>query len=168
VLGVVGNSLAALMFISGIGSLVGNLSSVHLLKRTRAANVAYKCAISSVTVLLLWPICAPWVWLIFVLQFIYSAGGAGFPAVQQSRLVAIAPTLASATIALNSAITYLGGAVGSSLGALAINIVGPRYMAWVAVIFTLSSLTSSILGERAARNAPEFLDAQAIRIGQAK
>jgi predicted MFS family arabinose efflux permease len=95
------------------------------------------------------------VWLIFVLQFIYSAGGAGFPAVQQSRLVAVAPTLASATIALNSSITYLGGATGASLGAVAINVVGPRYLAWVAVIFTLSSLTCSVVGERASRNEIE-------------
>jgi predicted MFS family arabinose efflux permease len=164
VLGIAGNTFAALMFLSGIGSLAGNLASVQMLKRISAANVAYKCAISAATVLLLWPICAEWVWLIFVLQFIYSAGGAGFPAVQQSRLVAVAPTLASATIALNSSITYLGGAIGSSLGSVAITVVGPRYMAWVAAIFTLASLTFSILGERAARTAPEFLDTQAIKI----
>jgi len=133
--------------------LVGNLTSVQMLKHTSAANVAYKCAISAATVLLLWPLCAEWVWVIFILQFIYAAGGAGFPAVQQSRLVAVAPGLASATIAMNSSITYLGGAVGSALGAVAIDIVGPRYMAWVAVVFILGSLTCSILGERAARNS---------------
>jgi predicted MFS family arabinose efflux permease len=153
VLNIYGTTLAALLFISGIGSLIGNLSSVQMLKRMGASSVAYKCAITAATVLVLWPICADWVWLIFVLQFIYSAGGAGFPAVQQSRLVAVAPTLASATIALNSSITYLGGAVGSTLGAAAINIVGPRYLAWVAVVFTLSSLACSVMGERASRIA---------------
>ncbi len=161
---VAGNALAALLFVSGIGSLVGNLSSVQMLKRMSAASVAYKCAISAASVLILWPICAQWVWLIFILQFVYSAGGAGFPAVQQSRLVSVAPTLASATIAMNSSVTYLGGAIGSSLGSAAITIVGPRYMAWVAVVFTLSSLACSILGERAARTAPEFLETQAINI----
>ena len=164
VLGISGNTFAALMFLTGIGSLVGNLTSVQMLKHTSAANVAYKCAISAATVLILWPLCAEWVWVIFILQFIYAAGGAGFPAVQQSRLVAVAPGLASATIAMNSSITYLGGAVGSALGAVAIDIVGPRYMAWVAVVFILSSLTCSILGERAARRSPDFLDTQAIKI----
>jgi predicted MFS family arabinose efflux permease len=168
VLHIDGNLLATMMFITGIGSLVGNLTSVQMLKRMTASNVAYKCAISAATVLILWPLCAQWVWLIVVLQFIYGAGGAGFPAVQQSRLVAVAPTLASATIALNSSITYLGGAIGSSLGALAITIVGPRYMAWVAVVFTLSSLACSIIGERAARVAPEFLEAQAMKVQQVK
>jgi predicted MFS family arabinose efflux permease len=166
VLGIVGYALSALMFVSGIGSLIGNLTSVHLLKRTSAAAVAYKCALSSTLVLILWPIAADWLWLIFVLQFIYSAGGAGFPAVQQSRLVAVAPSLASATIALNSSITYLGGAVGSSLGAVAINFVGPRYMAWVAVVFVLGSLACSIAGERFARVAPEFLDTQKMKAQQ--
>ncbi len=163
VLGVVGDKLSALMFVSGIGSLIGNLTSVQMLKRTSAANVAYKCALSSVFVLLAWPLAAEWLWLIFILQFIYSAGGAGFPAVQQARLVAVAPTLASATIALNSSITYMGGAIGSSLGAVAINVVGPRYMAWVAVFFVLASLACSIVGERYARVAPEFLDTQAMK-----
>ena len=151
VLNISGNVFAALMFVSGIGSLFGNLISVQMLKRTGAANVAYKCAGTAAIVLILWPLCANWIWLIFVLQFIYSAGGAGFPAVQQSRLVAVAPALASATIAMNSSITYLGGGIGSTLGANAINIVGPRYMAWVAVIFTLSSLACSIVGEKASQ-----------------
>jgi len=167
VLGIDGNVLAALLFVSGIGSLVGNLSSVQMLKHMSAASVAYKCAISAAVVLVLWPLCAQWVWLIFVLQFIYSAGGAGFPAVQQARLVAVAPSLASATIAMNSSITYLGGAIGSSLGSIAITIVGPRYMAWVAVVFTLGSLACSIIGERAARVAPEFLETQAIKAHKA-
>jgi predicted MFS family arabinose efflux permease len=166
VLGVVGDTLSALMFVSGIGSLVGNLSSVQMLRRMSASSVAYKCAISAATVLILWPLCADWVWVIFILQFVYGAGGAGFPAVQQSRLVAVAPTLASATIALNSSITYMGGAIGSSLGAVAINVVGPRHMAWVAVIFTLSSLACSMVGERFAQTAPEFLDTQAMKAAQ--
>jgi len=164
VLGISGTSLAALLFVSGIGSLIGNLSSVQMLKTMGAASVAYKCAIIAAVVLILWPLCADWLWVIFILQFIYSAGGAGFPAVQQSRLVSVAPTLASATIALNSSITYLGGALGASLGAIAINIVGPRHMAWVAVFFTLSSLACSIIGERASRKGPGFNDTQAIQI----
>jgi predicted MFS family arabinose efflux permease len=166
VLGVVGFMLSALVIASGIGSLVGNLTSVQMLKRANASTVAYKCAISAATVLILWPLCADWVWVIFILQFIYGAGGAGFPAVQQSRLVSVAPTLASATIALNSSITYLGGAVGASMGAVAINVVGPRYMAWVAVFFTLSSLACLIFAERLVRTAPEFLDTQAMKAAQ--
>jgi predicted MFS family arabinose efflux permease len=151
VLGVTGQMLALLLLVSGIGSLIGNLFSVHLLRRLSAANVAYKCNAIAAAVLILWPLCADWLWVIFALQFITAAGGAGFPAVQQSRLVAVAPMLASATIALNSSVTYLGGAVGSVLGAGAINIVGPRYMAWVAVIFTLCALTCSVMGDKASQ-----------------
>lgn len=164
VLGMDGNTFAAFMFLNGIGSLAGNLGSVQMLKTMGAANVAYKCAIVAATVLLLWPLCAGWMWVIFVLQFIYSAGGAGFPAVQQSRLVAVAPSLASATIALNSSITYLGGAIGASLGALALNLVGGRYMAWVSAVFILASLACSVLGERAARKSTDLLQTQKIKI----
>jgi len=151
VLNVTGQMLAVLLFVAGIGSLAGNLLSVHMLKRLSAANVAYKCNVISAGVLLLWPLCADWVWAIFVLQFFYAAGGAGFPAVQQSRLVAVAPMLASATIALNSSVTYLGGALGSLLGAGAINVTGPRYMAWVAVMFVLAALACSVIADRVSK-----------------
>lgn len=148
VLNVTGTMFAAVQFVSGIGSLSGNLLSVQLLRRMSAASVAYKCAIITLAVLILWPLCANWLLLIFILQFVYSGGGAGFPAVQQSRLVAVAPSFASATIALNSSVTYLGGAIGASLGAMALNVVGPRYMAWIAAVFILGSLACSIIGER--------------------
>jgi hypothetical protein len=39
-------------------------------------------------------------------------------------------------------------------------------MAWVAVIFTLSSLACSMVGERFAQTAPEFLDTQAMKAAQ--
>lgn len=151
VLGVSGIMLSAVLFVSGIGSLIGNLLSVQMLQRMSAASVAYKCNAIVAVMLILWPLGAQWLWAIFVIQFISSAGGAGFPAVQQSRLVAVAPMFASATIALNSSVTYLGGAVGSLLGAGAINVVGPRYMAWVAVIFTIMALGCSVLGEHASK-----------------
>jgi MFS transporter, DHA1 family, inner membrane transport protein len=152
VLGIEGNALAALLLVNGIGSLIGNLSSVQLLRRFGAAKVAYKCAIAAITVLTLWPFCTSWLWSIYALQFVYAAGGAGFPAVQQARLVAVAPNLASATIALNSSVTYLGGALGASLGSAALSIVGARHMAWVAAVCMAASLSCSWLGERSAKS----------------
>jgi predicted MFS family arabinose efflux permease len=91
-----------------------------------------------------------WTAAIYVAQFVWSLGSAGFPAVQQARLVAVAPMLAAATIALNSSMTYLGGSIGATIGASAWTVVAPRFMPWVGLIFVLAALGCSVLGERAA------------------
>jgi predicted MFS family arabinose efflux permease len=148
--GISGPALAALLFTSGIGGLLGNLLSVRLIRRVGATNVAYKCNGVSAVVLLLWPFVASWTAAIYVAQFVWSLGNAGFPAVQQARLVAVAPMLAGATIALNSSMTYLGGSIGATIGASAWTVVAPRYMPWVGLIFVLAALGCSMLGERAA------------------
>jgi Arabinose efflux permease len=149
--GIAGPALAALLFVSGVGGLLGNLLSVRLIRRFGATSVAYKCNGSSAIVLLLWPFIASWTAAIYVTQFVYSLGSAGFPAVQQARLVAVAPLLAAATIAMNSSMTYLGGAIGASIGASAWTMLEPRFMPWVGFVFVVAALACSMLGERAAR-----------------
>jgi predicted MFS family arabinose efflux permease len=46
--------------------------------------------------------------------------------------------------------TYLGGAVGATIGARAWTVVQPRFMPWVGFTFVLAALACSMLGERAA------------------
>jgi len=149
--GISGPALAALFFTSGVGGLIGNVLSVRLVRRVGAAGVAYKCNMTSATMLLLWPLFASWLAAVFVVQFLWSLGSAGFPAVQQARLVAVAPQLAAATIALNSSVTYLGGSIGATIGASAWTLVAPRYMPWVGFFFVLGALACSVRGERTAR-----------------
>lgn len=148
--GISGPALAALLFTSGVGGLLGNLLSVRLVRRVGATKVAYKCNASSALMLLLWPLFASWAATIYVAQFLWSLGSAGFPAVQQARLASMAPMLAAATIALNSSMTYLGGSVGAAIGASAWNQVPARFMPWVGFVFVVAALGCSVLGERAA------------------
>ena len=148
--GITGPGLAALYFTAGTGGLIGNILSVRLVRRLGATNVAYKCNISSAIMLLLWPLMAFWTATIYVAQFLWSLGSAGFPAVQQARLVAVAPPLAAATIALNSSVTYLGGSIGATIGATAWTLVAPRFMPWVGLVFVAAALACSVLGEAAA------------------
>ena len=149
--GISGAGLAALLFTAGVGGLIGNLLSVQLVRRLGATRVAYKCNLVSAAMLLLWPLAASWAAMIYVVQFAWSLGSAGFPAVQQARLVAVAPALAAATIALNSSCTYLGGALGATIGSTAWGLVQPRFMPWIGLIFVLGALACSVSGESAAR-----------------
>jgi predicted MFS family arabinose efflux permease len=149
--GIAGAALALLLFIAGVGALLGNLLSIWMVRRFGATLVAYRCNISSATMLLLWPLFSFWTATIYIAQFLWSLGSSGFPAVQQARLVAVAPTFAAATIALNSSVTYLGIAVGASIGATAWPLVPPRFMSWVGFVFVVAALTCSVVGDRAAR-----------------
>jgi predicted MFS family arabinose efflux permease len=149
--GITGPALALLLFTSGVGAVIGNLLLVRLVRKHGATAVAYQCNITSATALLLWPFIAAWASAIYVVQFVWNMGSAGFPAVQQARLVAVAPMLAAATIAMNSSVTYLGMAVGASIGSTAWTLVPPRFIAWVGLVFVLIALTCSVLGDRAAR-----------------
>lgn len=154
--GITGPALAALFFVSGVGGLLGNVLSVRLIRRFGATSVAYKCNGSSAIMLLIWPFLASWAAAIYVAQFVYSLGSAGFPAVQQARLVAVAPLLAAATIALNSSMTYLGGAVGATIGSRAWTVLEPRFMPWVGCVFVVAALACSMLGERAAERVKGY------------
>jgi predicted MFS family arabinose efflux permease len=149
--GITGTALAALFFLSGVGGLIGNVLSVRMVRRLGATTVAYKCNIVTGLILLIWPVFAQWFICIYVMQFLWSLGNAGFPAVQQARLVAVAPGLAAATIALNSSVTYLGGSVGASIGATAWTLISARYMPWVGFVFIVAALACSYRGEAAAR-----------------
>jgi MFS transporter, DHA1 family, inner membrane transport protein len=149
--GITGPALALLLFTSGVGAVLGNLLSVRMVRSYGATLVAYRCNITSATILLLWPFIAAWATAIYIAQFVWNLGSAGFPAVQQARLVAVAPMLAAATIAMNSSVTYMGMAVGASIGATAWTMVPPRFMSWVGFVFVLVALTCSVIGDRAAR-----------------
>jgi MFS transporter, DHA1 family, inner membrane transport protein len=149
--GITGPALAALYFTAGTGGLLGNILSVRLVRRLGATSVAYKCNITSAVMLLLWPLLAFWTVAIYAAQFLWSLGSAGFPAVQQARLVAVAPPLAAATIALNSSVTYLGGSIGATMGATAWTLVPPRFVPWAGLVFVAAALACSMRGEAAAR-----------------
>ncbi|MGH8179219.1 MAG: MFS transporter [Steroidobacter sp.] len=149
--GVSGAVLAGLFFVNGVGGLIGNLASVRLIQRKGAGHVAYASGLLIAVAFALWPVFGVSLSLVFVLQVVWSLGSGAFPSSQQTRLVLVAPSLAAATIALNSSVGYLGTSLGTVLGATAWTLVGPRFLPWMGLIFVLGSLGCSVLGERAAR-----------------
>lgn len=149
--GISGQVLASLYFVNGLGGLIGNVWSVRLIRRTGAGRIAVVSGIFIALTFLVWPLAAMSLAAIFFLQVVWSLATGGFPSSQQTRLVMVNPSLASATIAMNSSVGYLGTSIGTMLGATAWDLVGPRYLAWVGFVFVLASLVCSYYGERAAR-----------------
>lgn len=148
--GLSGGGLAALYFVAGLGGLAGNLLAVPMIERHGAGRVAFAAGLSIAFTYVLWPLCAVSLTLIFMLQLVWSLGTGSFPPAQQTRLVMVNPAWASATIAMNTSIGYLGTSVGTTLGATAWTLVGPRYMPWLGLVFVLASFGCSMYGERVA------------------
>ena len=57
---------------------------------------------------------------VMALIAVWGLMGWAFPSVQQTRLVGMAPDLASVTLSLNASATYLGISVGAALGSVAV------------------------------------------------
>ncbi len=82
---------------------------------------------------------------------IWGLGSFSSNSLQQSRLVAIAPTLAAATVALNTSVVYVGQAIGAGLGGWFVSQAITPSIAWTACVLTGAALAASLLATRLAR-----------------
>jgi MFS transporter, DHA1 family, inner membrane transport protein len=79
---------------------------------------------------------------------LWGLGSFSSNSMQQSRLVGLAPALASATIALNTSVVYLGQALGAySGGYFVVGTIGSA-IAWSACGFTVLALLVSLFATR--------------------
>jgi MFS transporter, DHA1 family, inner membrane transport protein len=79
---------------------------------------------------------------------IWGLGSFSSNSLQQSRLVALAPPLASATVALNTSAVYLGQAIGAGIGGWFIDHGVNASIAWTACAFTAAALAASLVASR--------------------
>jgi MFS transporter, DHA1 family, inner membrane transport protein len=75
---------------------------------------------------------------------LWGLGSFAANSLQQSRLVALAPALASATVALNTSAVYLGQAVGSWVGGPLVK-ADASLMPWAAAGFLVAAMAASVL-----------------------
>ena len=96
--------------------------------------------------------------------------GWAFPVAQQARLVSLDPALASITLSLNTSALYIGVAVGSSLGGLAIRAGSVDWIGFVAAASDILALGWLVASEPALRrrDAPPAAPACAERLAPAE
>jgi MFS transporter, DHA1 family, inner membrane transport protein len=82
---------------------------------------------------------------------LWGLGSFSSNSLQQSRLVALAPPLAAATVALNTSVVYLGQAVGSVVGGRLVDAGAMATLPYVALGFMVLALMASLLAERLTR-----------------
>jgi len=70
---------------------------------------------------------------------------------QQSRLVAISPQIASATVALNTSVVFAGQSTGTAIGGWFMQAAPTPTIAWCACAFIVAALACSILASNLAK-----------------
>jgi MFS transporter, DHA1 family, inner membrane transport protein len=97
VIGLVGNVVA-----SGIVTTLGTQKTLALFMASTLLGMG------------LWAVGAGWLLAMGVGIFFWAFGFAAINSMQQARLVTAAPDLASASVALNTSVLYVGQAIGSA------------------------------------------------------
>jgi predicted MFS family arabinose efflux permease len=143
--GVSGDQLAGLLMFFGLmsfgGSLFGGYGADRW-PRERFIAVILGVLIVAFALLSIGPSIGGPVGAIVVLAALSFWGlfGWAFPIAQQARLVSVDPALAPVTLSLNTSALYLGAAVGSGLGGLAIRQWSIGALGWTGAIFEIAAL----------------------------
>jgi MFS transporter, DHA1 family, inner membrane transport protein len=134
--------------IAGAAGVLGN---------TLGSNMVRRYAVHKVVAWALFSLCVGFA--VFTLMFgnywgmilglaLWGLGTFSSNSLQQSRLVQLAPPLASATVALNTSAVYLGQAIGSGVGGQLLKSGASPVSGWTALIFLILALITSLYANR--------------------
>jgi predicted MFS family arabinose efflux permease len=132
-------TVEAFFALFGVAALVGNIVATAIVTAL-GTEVTLALFLASITLGLA-------IWTAGASLFMAAAGGViiwglGFAAsnsMQQARLAETAPDLASASIALNTSLVYVGQAIGSAIGGVLFAREAFTAMGYVAIAFLLAS-----------------------------
>ena len=112
------DAASAVFAIYGISGLVGIMTATRIVDGWGAFNTSLLATALVLTGMTVWSLGAGALPVMAIGVAIWGMGFGATNSMQQVRLVAAAPPLASATVALNTSVLYIGQAVGSAIGGL--------------------------------------------------
>ncbi len=142
--------VALLFVVFGLFGVIGSFAVSRMIDRVGAPQAVMITLLLIAASLLLWPLGTS----IFTLALVCIPWGLGCFAcnsAQQARLVAIAPAMASVSVALNTSAMYLGQGVGSASGGLLIAQGQMAQLHWAGLAGLLSAMALSAWAERLSR-----------------
>ena len=110
--------IAVVFLLFGVMTLIGNICASQLVLRLGAFTTSAASILCIVAGAALWASGAGVYPLMAAGAAIWGLGFAAATAMQQVRLIAAAPALATASVAVNNTVLYLGQAIGSGIGSL--------------------------------------------------
>ncbi len=119
-LGLGGGGLALLFLWFGAFGLAGNIGLTRVIDRVGAGRAVMFTLGAIMLSLVLWPLGQHGLWQQALVLVPWALGCFSVNSAQQARLVHLSPTLAPATVALNTSAMYGGQALGAALGGVMI------------------------------------------------
>ncbi len=140
----------------GVGGVLGSVAAGPLVDRTgRVRALAGWLLVVIVVAQALLPVTAPVALpAVAALLVVWGAVGWAFQVPQQHRLLAAGAERGTVALALNNSALYLGSAVGSALGGLALSAgPAPSALPWAAAGVAAAGLGLHLVGARRSRHA---------------
>jgi DHA1 family inner membrane transport protein len=132
--------IAVVFLLFGVMTLVGNVAGSQLVQAWGAFKTSAVFMVCIVAGAALWAFGAGIYPLMAAGAAIWGLGFAAATAMQQVRLIAAAPALATASVAINNTVLYLGQAIGSGIGSVLFARGKPGAMGFVALALVAASL----------------------------
>ena len=127
----------------GAAGLIGSIVAARTVNSLGAARTHMICLAIMASGLIGWSLFASSPAPAIASCFVWGLGFGAGVAMQQARLIAVAPALASASVALNTSVLYLGQAAGSAIGGDLITRTLHPFMGPAGAAFMLLALTAS-------------------------
>lgn len=125
----------------GVVGLAGNMLASAIVTRLGIERTLMMFLGSSLTGLVLWSLGAGSLAAMGAGIFFWALGFSAINSMQQARLAAAAPDLASASIAMNTSLLYVGQAIGSGIGGVLFATGYLNAMGYVGVVFMMAATT---------------------------
>lgn len=143
-LGLSGGSLSLMFLWFGAFGLLGNVMLSRWIDRIGAPRAVLFTLGSMALCLLLWPLGRLGIWQQALVLVPWALGCFSANSAQQARLVQLSPSLASATVALNTSAMYGGQAMGAALGGAMIASGQMLQLHWVGLVVLGSAMALSV------------------------
>lgn len=123
----------------GVVGLIGNVIASSIVTTLGTQKTLALFLASMLLGIVLWAVGAGWLVVMGAGIFFWAFAFSAINSMQQARLVAAAPDLASASVALNTSVLYIGQAIGSGIGGLLFAQESFHVIGFVGVAFVASA-----------------------------
>jgi predicted MFS family arabinose efflux permease len=144
-------TVISLLFLCfGVTGVIGNVIGARVMDRIGAMRVGVAAMSCMLLAILCWPLSRGSLPISAGLMLLWGLGCFAINGAQQARLVGMAPSLASASVSLNSSAIYLGQAAGAFLGGVIVSSDGTASLSFYAAAPMALAIVVSVLASNLA------------------
>ena len=145
--------VTALLAWFGVWATTGNVIASKFVARIGASTAVSVSLLMIAVAMVIWGTGATTLGVVILAAALWGAATFSSNSMQQARLVAIDPALASASIALNTSAMYIGQGTGAAIGGGLIKAGSMSYLPWAGALIVLTgAMLSAFAGSREARS----------------